>query len=316
MSSKLTVEHPQARLGQPALLRWVRHPRRRIDILTALLFLAPSLVLFGVFIYYTLGFNLYLSFTSWNFISPDRKFNGLENYQRMFSDARFWKVVVNTFYYAVADVVLSMVLGLGLALLLNRTIRFRGFFRTLIFSPYVTTIAAVSLLWIWIFDPVYGPINNALALLGITGPRWLASTTWAMPAIIIMSVWRTMGYTMVIFLAGLTSIPRDLYEAAEIDGAGSWTTFRYITLPLLSPTTFFVLVTSLIGALQVFDAVAVMTAGGPVDATKVFNYYIYEQAFVTFRAGYASAVATVLFAIILLLTLLQVRLSRRWVHYQ
>jgi ABC-type sugar transport system permease subunit len=297
-------------------LYWWYNRRRLTDLMTAFLFLSPSLLLFGVFVYYALGFNIYLSFTSWNFLSETKTFIGFANFERMFSDQRFWRVVFNTFYYAVGSVTLSLIFGLALALLLNCQLPWRGFFRTLIFSPYVTTIAAISLLWIWIFDPRYGLINYVLGLIGIEGPRWLTSTTWAMPALIIMNVWHTVGYCMVIYLAGLSAIPRDLHEAAAIDGAGRWAIFRYVTLPLLSPTTFFLVVTSLIGALQVFDSVAVMTRGGPVDATKVFNYYIYEQAFAFFRAGYAAAVALVLFIMILALTAIQIHLSRRWVHYQ
>jgi ABC-type sugar transport system permease subunit len=297
-------------------LAWIRNPRRRADLLTAALFLAPSLLVFGVFTYYALGFNFYLSAVNWNFISPTRTFVGLQNYQQMFNDTRFWTVFKNTFYYAGASVTLGMLFGLGLALLLNQKIKGRGFFRTLIFTPYVTTIAAIALLWVWIFDPGYGLFNYALGLIGIEGPRWLTDPKWAMPALIIMNVWRTMGYDMVIFLAGLSAIPSDLYEAADIDGAGRYAKFRHITLPLLSPTTFFIMVTSLIGALQVFDQVAVMTAGGPVDATKVFNYYIYEQAFAYFRAGYGAAVAVVLFLIILALTAGQFFVSNRWVHYE
>lgn len=303
-------------LGRWRMIAWLSQPRRRADLATALLFLTPSLLLFGVFVYYALGFNIYLSFTSWNFLSETKGWVGLANYEHMFTDRRFWTVVSNNFYYAVGSVVFSMLFGLALALLLNQKLPWRGFFRTLIFSPYITTIAAISLLWIWIFDPKYGLINYGLGLFGIEGPRWLTSTAWAMPALITMNVWHTVGYCMVIYLAGLAAIPRQLHEAASIDGAGRWAIFRYITLPLLSPTTFFLVVTLLIGALQVFDSVAVMTHGGPVNATTVFNYYIYDQAFSFFRAGYAAAVAMVLFAIILLLTAVQIRLSRRWVHYQ
>jgi ABC-type sugar transport system permease subunit len=285
-------------------------------MLTGLLFLFPSLVTFGVFTYYALGFNVYLSTTSWNFLSEAKDFIGLQNYIDLFNDTLFWKVALNTTYYAVGSVALSIAFGLLFALLLNQKIFMRGIFRTVIFSPYVTTSAAVALLWIWIFEPNYGLINYALSLVGIEGPVWLTSSQWAMPALIIMNVWRISGYVMALFLAGLTAIPRELYEAAEIDGAGRMATFFKITLPLLSPTTFFIVVTSFISAFQVFDQVSVMTLGGPADATKVFNYYIYEQAFITFRAGYASTISTVLFLILLGLTILQLRLSRKWVHYQ
>jgi ABC-type sugar transport system permease subunit len=234
----------------------------------------------------------------------------------MFADPRFWTILKNTTYYAIGTVVLSMTLGLLFALLLNEKIPARGLFRTLIFSPYVTTTAAVAVLWIWIFDPNVGLLNYALSLVGIPGPRWLTSTTWSMPALLIMNMWRTSGYAMVIFLAGLTNIPESFYEAAKMDGASRFRSFFHITLPLLSPTTFFLLVTLLLSSFQVFDQVAIMTQGGPVNSTKVITYAIYTEAFQSFRAGYASAMATVLFLILFVITLFQLRLSRRWVHYQ
>ncbi len=295
---------------------WLTSKRKRADLITAILFLLPSVSIFAVFVYYGLGFNIYLSFTSWNFLSKAKNFIGLTNYQRMLSDHRFWEIIGNTTYYALGTVIFSLLLGLIFALLLNQKIPGRGLFRTLIFSPYITTTAAVAVLWIWIFDPNYGLINYGLQLIGISGPRWLTDTMWAMPALLIMNTWRTAGYTMVIFLAGLTAIPREYYEAAEIDGAGRFQKFINITLPLLSPTTFFLVVTSLLSAFQVFDQVAVMTQGGPVTATKVINYAIYTEAFVSFRAGYAAALATVLFIILFIITIFQLRLSRRWVHYQ
>jgi len=295
---------------------WFRDPRKRRDRLTAFFFLLPSLCIFSVFVYYALGFNVYLSLTSWNFISPTKAYVGFRNFTDMWADPRFWNVVRNTTAYAVATVSLAAICGLGLALLLNQRVIGRGVFRTLIFSPYITTVAAISLVWVWIFDPTFGLFNYLLSLIGIAGPRWLTDTSWALPALIIMEVWRVSGYTMVIFLAGLTAIPREYYEAAAIDGANQWHCFWRITLPLLSPTTFFIIVTTLLTAFQVFDQVAVMTLGGPVDATKVFNFYIYEQAFITFRAGYAAAVSLVLFLLLLALTIVQVRLGKYWVEYQ
>ncbi len=287
---------------------------RRTDYLTALVFLTPSLVIFGIFVYYALGFNLYLSFTSWNFLSSTKTFIGLANYQKMFSDPRFWKVMLNTSYFSVATVAFSLIFGLLLALILNQKMSGRGIFRVIFFSPYITTTSALALLWIWIFDPNYGLINYGLHLIGISGPRWLTSTTWAMPALIIMTVWKTSGYSMVIFLAGLTNIPKELREAAQMDGAGPWAILWKIILPWLSPTTFFLLFTLLISAFQTFDQVAVMTAGGPIDSTKVLNYYIYEQAFINYKAGYAASLAVVFFLLLLGLTILQLRVSRRWVY--
>ena len=298
------------------IIAWIPTPRRRVDLLTVFLFLLPSLLVFGVFVYYGLGFNLYLGFTSWNFLSETKKFIGLANYQLMFSDLRFWKILLNTTYYAIGTVTLSMSLGLFFAVLLNQKIPGRNIIRTILFSPYVTTTAAVAVLWIWIFDPTYGLINNWLAIVGIDGPRWLTDTRWAMPTLLIMNTWRNSGYAMIIFLAGFTNIPKEFYEAAEIDGASRFQTFFEITLPLLTPTTFFLIVTTLLSAFQVFDQIAVITQGGPVYATMVLNYALYTEAFVSFRAGYAAALATILFVILFSITVIQQRLSRRWVHYQ
>jgi ABC-type sugar transport system permease subunit len=297
-------------------VKGTRHiSRKHRDYLTAFLFLLPSLIIFGVFVYYALGFNVYLSTTSWNFIAPAKKFVGMNNYLDMFGDKRFWNVFRNTAFFSFGSVAISVTVGLFLAVLLNQKLPVRGWFRTIFFSPYITTTAAIALLWVWIFDPNYGLINYFLSLFSVEGPRWLTSTTWALPALIIMNVWKQTGYVMVIYLAGLTNIPRELLEAAEIDGTNRWQSFWKITLPLLSPTTFFIVVTSLLNAFQVFDQVAVMTKGGPVDATKVFNYYIFEQAFVNFKAGYAAAVSTVFFVILLILTIFQLWFSKGWVHY-
>jgi multiple sugar transport system permease protein/sn-glycerol 3-phosphate transport system permease protein len=302
--------------GAATLTTWLRNPRRRADLLTAFLFLIPSLLVFGVFVYFAMGFNLYISFTSWNFLTGSDTFVGAKNYLQMVGDRGFWRALRNTFYYATGSVSFSMAIGLLLALLLSQKIRGRNFFRTLTFTPYITTTAAVALLWIWIFHGRYGVLNHALSWVGIEPISWLTNSSWAMPSVILMSVWQSAGYAMLLFLAGLLGIPREYYEAAEIDGAGRWASFRHITLPLLTPTTFFLLVTMTIRAMQVFDSVAVMTRGGPAGATTVLNFYIYEQAFTRYKASYASGVAVILFLIILVLTLIQFRFSNRWVHYE
>ncbi len=293
-----------------------RNPRRRTDLITAAVFLLPSLIVFGVFTYFALGFNVYLSLTDWNFVSPVKRFIGLENYMTIFRDRRFLASLKVTFHYAVGTVAGSMGLGLILALLLNQKIRGQNFFRTVIFSPYVTTTSAIALLWVWIFQPGTGLLHYMLSLIGIKGPRWLSDPKYAMWALIIMAIWRAAGYNMVIFLSGLMNISTEYYEAAKVDGAGTLSVLWHITLPLLSPTTFFLMVTSLIGGLQVFDAPAVMTQGGPAYATTVMNYEIYQRAFVYMHAGDASAVAMVLFVIVAILTVLQLTASRRWVFYQ
>jgi len=304
----------------PVRLRLLRSVRGRMtarqqDLLTAVVFLLPSVVVFGVFTHFGLLYNFYISLTNWRFTGATSRWVGLDNFRRLFSSDAFEVVFRNTTYYSVATVVLSLVLGLALALLLNRPLRGRAFARTILFAPYVTTLSAAAMLWLWLYEPRFGLVNIVLGWFGIAGPDWMGSAQWAMPGLILMSVWRAAGYNMVIYLAGLQSIPEEIVEAAIIDGAGSWQVFWRITLPLLSPTTFFLIVTGIIASFKVFTAVAVMTQGGPLDSTQVFTYYIYQQGFISFRAGYASAVSTVFFVLLFLLTLAQLKLQRHWVHY-
>ncbi len=286
------------------------------DLPTALAYLSPSLLIFGVFVFFPLAFTAYLSFTKWNLVSPSGTFVGINNYVRLLTkDPLFWKVLRNTAVFSVTVVVVAMVLGLALALLLNRPLRGRSLYRAGIFSPYVTSAAAMALVWLWIFDPQYGLINSALKAVGLQGPEWLASTTWALPALIIMTIWRFVGYDMLIFLGGLQNIPQEMIEAARIDGARESQVFRHITLPLLSPTTFFIAVTSFITMFQAFETVYVMTHGGPVESTNMLVFYLYQNAFQFFEAGYASALAMVFFLIIIVMTVVQVKFSGEWVHY-
>ena len=296
-------------------LDWLGRPARRADLLTAVLFLAPSVLAFGVFVFYPLGYTFWLSFHKWNLIKPVRPFVGLQNYQDLFTADTFWIVLRNTFVYTAGAVSVTLVLALCLAVVLNQKLRGRTIYRSAIFSPAVTTNAAIALLWIWIFDPQRGVLNAVLRLAGLPPQKWLGDPALALPALMLMAVWKMTGYDMVILLAGLQNIPNTLYEAARIDGAGRLATFRHITLPLLTPTTFFLLTVSVISSFQVFDQVFVMTQGGPINSTNVFVYYLYQNAFKFFEAGYASAIAVVFFAIMLVLTFVQLRLSKRWVHY-
>ncbi|MEA3336698.1 MAG: sugar ABC transporter permease [Chloroflexota bacterium] len=291
------------------------HRKRPGHLLVALSYLAPSLLVFAVFVFFPLAFSGYLSLTKWDMISPNRQFTALGNYRRLLDDPLFWKVLKNTTIFSVTVVLASMAIGLALAIILDRNLRGRAFYRAGIFLPYVTSAAAMALVWLWILDPQYGLINELLRMVGIKGPGWLASVKWALPAIIIMTVWRFVGYDMLIFLGGLQSISSDVTEAARIDGAGEWALFRHITLPLLSPTTFFITVTSFITMFQNFETVFVMTQGGPVNSTNMLVLYLYQNAFQYFEAGYASAIAVVLFLIVVGLTSLQLSLSRRWVVY-
>jgi len=289
--------------------------RRRREYLTFLGFVAPNFILFGVFTFWPLIYSFFLSFQKWNMIAPTKKFVGLQNYARMLRDPTLLQVARNTLYLAGGTVFIKLALALGLALLLNQRLAGRSVYRAIIFSPTFTTSVAVAMVWSWIFDPFYGLLRVPLNLVGIASPRWLSDINWTMPAIIIVSIWNGLGYDMVIFLAGLQGIPRELYEAARVDGATGWRLFWNITFPLLSPTTFFLLVTSIIGAFKTFDIVSVMTGGGPMNSSNVYVHYLYQNAFRWFRAGYASALAVVFFVVILIITLVQVRLSRRWVHY-
>lgn len=292
-----------------------RATARQQDFITAVLFLLPSLLVFGVFTHFGLVYNLYISLMNWRFGGTANWWVGLENYSRFFSSNAFAVVFRNTVYYSIVTVIVALILGLVLALLLNRPLHGRALARTILFAPYVTTLSAAAMLWLWLYEPSFGLVNIILGWVGITGPNWMRSVQWAMPGLIIMNVWRTAGYNMVIYLAGLQSIPVEVVEAATIDGANSWQIFWRITLPLLSPTTFFLIVTGIIASFKVFTAVAVMTQGGPLDSTQVFTFYIFQQGFMFFRAGYAAAVSTVFFVLLLILTLVQLRLQRRWVHY-
>lgn len=287
----------------------------RKDERTAWVFLLPSLVLFATFTGIPVIAALGISFTQWDLFNPAR-FIGLDNYTKLFGDPIFARVMGNTAYFVLLSVPVQMLIGLGCALALNRGIRGQTFFRIAYFLPVVTSTIAAALVWAWLFNANFGLINALLSLVGITDvPRWLASTQWAMPAVIIVSIWQNLGYAMVLFLAGLQNIRADLYDAAAIDGARGWRRLWFITLPLLSPTTFFVLIISIIGSFQIFELVFVMTQAGPANATNTLVYYIYQNGFQFYQMGYASAAAMILFVIVLIMTLVQYALQSRWVHY-
>jgi multiple sugar transport system permease protein len=286
-----------------------RAPGRR-EGLTALVFLSPTLLVFGVFVVFPIAFSFYLSFQQWNLFSGEHAFVGLANYRAVFGDPEFWQVFWNTTVYTLATVPLNMGLALAVAVLLERRVRGKRLLRAAFFTPVVVSSVAAGVIWRWVFDPNLGLANVGLAAVGLPAVDWTANAAAAMAALIIVGVWKTFGVNMVLFAAGLSSIPRHYYEAAAMDGAAAWAQFRHITLPLLAPTTLFVLVLSMIGSFQVFDVVFVLTKGGPLGATKVLVYYLYEHAFRFFDMGYASAVAYLLFAVLFALTLLQVRAFR------
>lgn len=296
---------------------YVPSRRRRIrrETLLFVAFTAPNFLLLGLFSYWPLIYQSYLSLTRWDMISPRKIFVGLGNYRTLFNGSAFYQVLFNTVYFTAAILIGSIVLGLGLALLLNQRVRGRSAARAIVFAPYVLSGAAIGLVWAYIFDPVYGLMRVLLDLVGLPSPDWLVSTRWAMPAIIIVYLWKNVGYSAVIYLSGLTNIPRELYEAAEVDGATGWQSFWHITVPQLSPVTFFISVTTILFSIQAFDIVAVMTGGGPVNATTTLVWYLYEQGFVAFRAGTAAAVGMIMFVLMLVITVVQLRYVQRRVHY-
>lgn len=278
-------------------------------------------LLSGMIVLGTLLFNvlpmiwsLGAGFTKWDGVNP-AVFNGLENFKELFADQVFATTLWNTVYYTLLQVPLSLAAGLGLALLVNQKLRFTGFFKAAVFAPVVTSTIAIAIVWKWVLAND-GLMNQALRWFGLPGPEWLVSDEWAMPAVVLVTVWQSMGYNMVVYLAGLQGVPQQLYEAARIDGANAWQQFWKVTLPMLSPVTFMLLIMSFINSFQVFGLIFVMTGGGPGDSTNVLIYYLYQNAFQFFKMGYASAQALVLFLILGAITLIQWQLSKRWVHYR
>jgi ABC-type sugar transport system permease subunit len=301
--------------GRISQLLSPRSRRRLQERLTFLSFVTPNFVLFAIFTFWPIFFTFYLSFTDWNMIRTTRNLVGLENYRQLVADSLFYKVITTTLIFAITTVVVRMALSLGLAILLNQKLPGQNVFRALVFSPHITTTAAAAMVWVFVFDPNFGLLKAGLDIFGIRSPNWLSDPKWALPAVIIVAIWKTIGFSTVIYLAGLQSVDKELQDAARVDGADELSVFRHVTLPLLTPVTFFLLITGLIGALQTFDLVAVMTRGGPLDSTTTYVYHLYRTAFEHFRAGYSSALAMVFFLVIMAITLLQTRLARRWVHY-
>ncbi len=276
------------------------------DAIAAWIFLAPALILLGVFLLWPIAYLFYLSFTTGSFTLAGIQWVGLRNYLRLVLDPDFWQVLGNTLYFTIATVIPSLLIPLGLAVLLNQSITLRGFLRTAYFIPSITSLVAVGLGFRWLFQ-TEGPVNALLNSLGFEPIPWLGSTTWAMPVLILLSSWKQLGFNMVVFLAGLQTIPQSRYEAAELDGANSWQTFRYITLPGLRPTLTFATITTAIFTLRSFEQVYIITGGGPLNSTNLLVYYIYEQAFALFDFGYAAAAATVLLGFTLVLVYLQLQ---------
>ncbi|HDG62327.1 MAG TPA: sugar ABC transporter permease [Thermotoga sp.] len=292
---------------------------RKKEEIAGFLFIMPWIIGFAVFTAGPIIFSILLSFHEWH-IFDEMKWIGLRNYTRLFQDPLFYQSLKVTFKYTAIAVPLSMITGLALALLLYPKVKGTSVFRTIFYIPSILPMVATATLWIWIYNPQYGLLNYLLSKIGIKGPDWLYSTEWVVPAIAFMRVW-TVGPTMIIYLAGLEDIPQVYWDAAKVDGANWWQRFRHITLPLLSPTTFFLLITNIIGTLQTFTQAYIMGGGGqgfgaPANASLFYCLYLYQQGWSWFNMGYASAMSWILTIIILTLTLLIFKSSSRWVYYE
>ncbi|HYR96710.1 MAG TPA: sugar ABC transporter permease [Candidatus Binatus sp.] len=286
---------------------------RRVN--PAVWFVAPALLAIAIFFFVPVAAALLLSFTDFDIYAlADRSHLrpvGLANYAALLHAPRFWTALRNTLYFVVVGGPLSVAASLGAALLVNaRCVRWKGLFRTLLFLPVVTTLVAVAVVWRYLYHPRYGLLNHLLALVGVGPIDWLGDPRWAMPAIILLAVWKNFGFNMVIFLAGLQSIPERLYEAARLDGARGWQQFRHVTLPMLAPTFLFVAIITMIGYFQLFAEPYVMTQGGPANATLSVVLLMYEEGFRWWNMGFGAAIAFILFAIILAFTLVQLRVRR------
>ncbi|MEY8356682.1 sugar ABC transporter permease [Lachnospiraceae bacterium 54-53] len=283
--------------------------------LVAYSFILPNLIGFFVFTFIPIVFSLFLSFCEWDSGNPI-KFVGLKNFITLFTkDLSFRIALKNTLYYTIVTVPLTMSLSLALAMLMNKPLKGRVFFRSVLFFPYVASLVAVAVVWMALFNPDRGPVNSLLMAVGISHPpRWAASTAWAMPTIIGLTVWKGMGYYMIVYLAALQGVPSELYEAASLDGAGRWKRFLYITWPSVTPTTFFILMMLMVATFKSYDIMYITTQGGPGEATKVLAYHIFNSAFVNSRFGYASAVAMTLLSIIIVVTLIQFKGEKKFTN--
>lgn len=306
----------QRSIKQRGSTAWLSKESQR-EALAGYLFILPTFIGYTAFIIGPILAAIGFSLTSYDILSPP-EFVGLENYTNLFSDPRLQKVYLNTVYFTVVAVSLNVGIGLLLAVLINRHMPsfLKYIFRTAYFFPVLVALSYCSIIWQYLYQKDTGIINYYLSYLNVDAIPWLSSPQYVMPSIILMDVWKNSGFAMLVFLAGLQNIPQDYFEAAELDGANRWQLFRYVTLPLISPTLFFNVIIYMIGALQVFDSIVVLTQGGPGDGSRSIVMYIYENAFQLFQMGYASAVAITLFIIIMLLTLVQFRVGQAWVHYE
>jgi multiple sugar transport system permease protein len=284
--------------------------------LTGWLYVTPALVPLLVFWIYPVLYSFVLSFTDWDMMSENIRFRGFRNYLSLLRDPKFYQILKNTFVFALGSMVPGIILGLLLALLITGKQRGTGFFRTIIFAPYVTPMVAVSIVWSWIFEPRVGVLNFVLSWFGLRGLKWTQSMDTAMLSVIIVTVWKQLGWTMVFYMEAIRRVPQSLLEAAIIDGAGILRRLVHIIVPLISPTTYFLIIIGTIGSLQAYDQIMVLTNGGPAGATRTLLYYYYQEAFTNFAVGKASAVGFFLVVLTVVLSLLETAMSKKAVFYE
>ncbi len=283
--------------------------------ITILLFMLPAAIPLFIFWIYPMIDSIFISFTDWDYISTEYNIVGLDNYKDLLTSEAFYSALKNTFVFMLGTVIPTIIIGLAIAVLLKSKLKGSSIYKAIIFSPWITPTVAISIVWCWIFNPDTGLANYILELLNMPKLQWLQSSDTAMLSVIIVTVWKQMGWAMIFYITALEKVPKGLYEAAEIDGAGKFNAFKHITLPLISPTTFFLSIILMIDSLKAYDAIRVLTQGGPSGSTRTMLYLYYETAFENFNTGQATAIATMLLLIVALLALIQFAASKKWVYY-
>lgn len=279
------------------------------------LFVIPALIPLIVFWIYPILRSIYISFTDWDYMSPTYQFVFLDNFKALFKDQRFYDALWNTVVFTLGTLIPTIVLGLLLALLLQKSFKGSGLIKFILFSPWITPTVAVSIVWTWIYEPNNGIANAILKFFGLPGLQWIKSSQTAMLAVIIVTVWKSLGYAMIFYLSALEKVPKELYEASGMDGAKGWQRFRDVTIPCISPTTFFLMIITMVNSLQAYDQIQILTQGGPSGSTRTLLYMYYQLGFEEFNMGQATAVAIVLILITVLLSVVQFTGSKKWVHY-
>ncbi len=278
-------------------------------------FVVPALIPLTVFWIYPILRSMLLSLTDWDYMSPSYSFVGLSNYVALFKDTRFYSALWNTFVFGIGTVIPTIIGGMILALLLQKAFRGDGIFKFILFSPWITPTVAISIVWTWIYEPDVGIANHVLKFFHLPALQWINSSSTAMLAVIIVTVWKSLGYAMIFYITALEKVPKELYEANALDGANSWQRFRDVTLPCISPTTFFLVIITMVNSLQAYDQIQILTQGGPSGSTRTLLYMYYQLGFEEFNMGQATAVAMILILITVMLSLIQFVVSKKWVHY-